>query len=182
MRVVSVDRDFESFRDAARSLLAEGAPPESVWWEESQAPGLFIGAESAGVPAAEQVSLPGSFVERARRVACHRDPGRWSLLYGLFYRIHRGDRRLLLNVSDDQVRLFNDLDRQVCFDRHKMTAFVRFRKVQREGQTHYVAFHKPAHFIVGQRGLGGVEHRGLHGERSLELVARAGLRAVPTAR
>ena len=40
------------------------------------------------------------------------------------------------------------MDKAVHRDRHKMTAFVRFRRTTDEFGDHYIAFHRPDHFIV----------------------------------
>ena len=40
------------------------------------------------------------------------------------------------------------MSKQVARDIHKMHAFVRFREVQDEDGPHYIAWHRPDHFIV----------------------------------
>lgn len=169
MRRAPAFASFEAFRAFARDLLREGVPPEGVLWAaEDGALGLPLGgpaaptatpcrpdgasaatpsgpdAAPAATPAGPGPSLPRAFVDLARRLACHRDAGRWALLYRLAYRLGRGERLLLDDGADDDVRRARSFDAAVRRDLHKMKAFVRFRRV---GDV-FAAWHRPDHRIV----------------------------------
>jgi len=93
--------------------------------------------------------VPREFVSLAAQVACHRDPKRWALLYRLLWRLTHREPHLLELLTDDDVRLAFAMEKQVRFDAHKMKAFVRFRKVvSAEANEHYIAWHRPEHYIV----------------------------------
>lgn len=79
------------------------------------------------------VRVPRSFVETGRRVACHRDGGRWGLLYRVLWRLVTTEPHLLADAADPDVRRLALLEGQVRRDVHKMHAFVRFRKVAGDG-------------------------------------------------
>jgi DNA polymerase len=160
---VPIQRDLESWRLAARSLLVRDVEPSEVFWDDGSAggggktPSLLVGkAFVADGPGVEQSSeshplsrtVPASFFDAARLVACHRDPGRWSLLYRIAWRLTHGERRLLDITVDDDVSRLCAMQKAVRRDRHKMTAFVRFRRVEVDGVEHYVAWHRPDHCIV----------------------------------
>jgi DNA polymerase len=102
----------------------------------------------AGSVPASSASVPKEFLDFARRVACHRDAARWDLLYRVLWRLTHGERHLLDLAMDDDVRAVQTMDKRVRFDAHKMTAFVRFRRVEQDGQEHFVAWHRPEHFVV----------------------------------
>ncbi|MDB5294724.1 MAG: hypothetical protein JWO31_707, partial [Phycisphaerales bacterium] len=97
-----------------------------------------------------------AFVDLAGTVACHRDADRWNLLYRALWRLTHGERNLLERPTDDDTHRLTEMERAVRRDRHKMTAFVRFRLVgaaagaEGGGDTgeHYVAWHRPDHYIV----------------------------------
>jgi len=165
MNVISVGRDFEAFRSAARELLNDLVAPDDVVWAGDDQPTLLAAmtdSESsqrdergrtileAGATALSAAPLRVSkrFMELARLVAGHRDPDRWSLLYRMLYRQTTGDTRLLDRVTDDDVMRCFSMEKSVRRDRHKMTAFVRFRQTSDERGDHYVAWHRPDHFIV----------------------------------
>ena len=154
MRAVAIERNFESWREAARSLLGADVPPEGVWWEEQGGLQGGLIATCAALPPAEggTHAVPREFVTLARKVACHRDPARWDLLYRVLWRLTHGERHLLQIVTDEDVGRLERMEKQVRFDAHKMTAFVRFRRVDVEeaggGLEHYVAWHRPAHYVV----------------------------------
>lgn len=160
MREVSIaGADFEAWRAVARGLLAERVAPEEVVWSERVGGSLF---RAAAVTASEGASdgpstgsgqeglgVPKRFVEAAGAVACHRDSERWGLLYRVLWRMVRGGERGLMDVEvDEDVYRLLLMERAVRRDVHKMHAFVRFRKVVGEDGDHYVAWHRPDHFIV----------------------------------
>jgi DNA polymerase len=150
MQQICIHPDFDNWRAAARQLVEADCAPEHVVWEATDdAPLLpmFKSGESGSVMAA--VSVPKVFVDNARYVACHRDPQRWSLMYRMLWRITHGEHDLLQVFTDDDVHRFLSMEKDVRRDRHKMTAFVRFRKIDDPvvGER-YVAWHCPDHHIV----------------------------------
>lgn len=112
MREVTIDPTLESWRDAARRLIAEAIPPENVLWREAppraDAPGLFDApaapAFEAPSVAAPELRVPRAFLELARAVVAHRDPDRWRLLYSVLWRIAAGDRDLLFARGDPDLQ------------------------------------------------------------------------------
>jgi DNA polymerase len=144
------EEDFDRWRDGARSLALLGAPPEQVTWQVGgEANDLFGAAADAAVPPAQgpAFSVPRPFVDLARSVICHSDPERFSLLYTLLLRI-REQPGALEDAADPLVRRLERMAKEVRRDMHKMHAFVRFREVQADGMTRYVAWFEPEHHIV----------------------------------
>jgi DNA polymerase len=92
--------------------------------------------------------VPRRFLEVAEAAACHRDTGRWSLLYRVLFRLINGEPKLLAIEVDDDVRLLMQMARAVAGDVHRMHAFVRFRRVPAEDGEEYVAWYRPDHCIV----------------------------------
>ena len=138
---------FDEWRERARSLAAAGVPPESTCWDED--PLLFEVPTPAAVDASSRLSVPRDFVELARVVSRHRDPQRWPLLYRLLWRITRGEEPQLLAVDiDDDVRRARLMEKSVRRDMHKMTAFVRFRRVAGSDPEEFVAWYRPDHYIL----------------------------------
>ena len=157
MRSIRIDDDFEAWRAAARLLLAAGAEPDGILWCENsdqETPALFAEEPPTPPPASTAAvpSVPAAFLDAARRAAAHRDPRRWALLYRLLWRITRGgERQLLRNATDPEVRLLGQWCKAVGREIHKMHAFVRFRLVpgdEVEGRERYVAWFEPEHRIV----------------------------------
>lgn len=142
--------DLDSFREAARGLLRQGVTPEQVRFseeQERQSSLLPVEPKSRSAPAAA-VSVPPAFLELAGQVACHRSPERWAVLYRVLWRLTHGERALMEVVSDEDVYRLHSMAKAVHRDEHKMKAFVRFRKVEREGAEHFIAWHRPDHRIV----------------------------------
>ncbi len=92
--------------------------------------------------------MPREFLDLASAAACHRENGRWELLYRMLWRLTHGTPELLRLATDDDVRQFRRFA-AVRRDVHKMHAFVRFRKIAGpKGDESFVAWHRPDHRIV----------------------------------
>jgi DNA polymerase len=150
MRTIALEHeeDFDGWRDAARSLAFGDVPPEEVTWSVGPAQDLFsdeaVLEPSAAGPA---FSVPRPFVELARSVICHSDPERFSLLYALLLRL-RAQPKAMEDRADPLVQRLDRMAKEVRRDMHKMHAFVRFREVETDGATRYVAWFEPDHHIV----------------------------------
>jgi uracil-DNA glycosylase len=69
-------------------------------------------------------------------------------MYRLLHRLTHGEPHALDLYTDDDTRAFDLMHKAVRRDRHKMTAFVRFRKVEHDGADYYVAWYEPDHYVV----------------------------------
>jgi DNA polymerase len=142
---------FSGWQRAARRALQAQWPPGEILWQESSAAQPFLdlaGELEPGPSPAARVKVPKDFIATAKRVACHRDPLRWGLLYRVLWRLTHAENHLLQIVVDADVQKLNQMDKAVRHDLHKMRAFVRFREVQVEGLQWYVAWFEPDHHIV----------------------------------
>jgi uracil-DNA glycosylase family protein len=107
MREVRFTPTFEEWRRVARPLLAARVAPASVSWIEKDLNGAPMPIRTARssadgrAVAPSPVRIPAAFVALAKRVAGHRDPKRWALMYRVAYRLTGGQPRLL---EDDQDR------------------------------------------------------------------------------
>ena len=110
MREVTIEPNWEGWRQAARTLIAERIPPDEILWRETtstESPerGLFDKVSAPTPPAGEAFLVPRAFLDLARRAAAHSEPDRWRLLYSILFRLSTGDRHLLRATGDP------DLDR-----------------------------------------------------------------------
>ena len=148
MRAVALahEEDFDGWREAARSLALARVAPSGVAWNVGESQDLF-GEEAVLQSDGPAFTVPRPFVDLARSVICHSDPERFSLLYTLLLRI-REQPGALEDAADPLVRRLERMAKEVRRDMHKMHAFVRFREVEAEGTTRYVAWFEPEHHIV----------------------------------
>jgi len=159
--MIQVDvHTFDDWRLAARRLLNEGVAPADVAWREHDRQEQYFDfpkaaqdespAAAAGplLAAASEHRVPKEFLKLAETVAAHRSPDKWNLLYRLLWRIAHGERRILDVATDDDVHRARAMEKAVHRAAHKMKAFVRFRRVLRDGEEHFIAFHRPEHRIV----------------------------------
>lgn len=142
--------DFDGWREAARRLAMAGVAAQDVVWQvKGEAEDLFAGPAGAlpdeTFPGAAP-RVPRAFPDLARYVVCHKDPARFGLLYRLLLRLQRMPG-LLDHATDDDVHLANSMVKAVSRERHKMTAFVRFREVAGEEEA-FVAWFEPEHHVV----------------------------------
>lgn len=152
-------RDFADFRTIARPLVGGAVTPESVQFCEYAAdrPLLFSGEANEVGKEADRSTAGGSgatfriskdLMQLFEAAALHRDSDRWQFLYRCLYRsVHGGVELLRLEADPDVLRL-RRMESAVRRDAHKMKAFVRFRKVQAGDREHFIAFHRPDHYIV----------------------------------
>lgn len=165
--LLQVDADgFESWRTAARGLLAVGAAPETVQWidrrsqagrQQSTFDFALDRSERSPANGAKQLvnaspttlhRVPKAFLDLAKTVAQHRSPERWSLLYRMLWRLTGGERHLLEIASDGDVYRARQMEKAIHRDAHKMKAFVRFRKTGSGDAERFVAWHRPDHYVV----------------------------------
>lgn len=146
MRLARVDGTFESWREEARRLLAADSDPSEVLWSDQRElqESLLSSYRESEVADRKQAAVPKAFLELARFASCHRDAGRWGLLYRLLFRLTHGEKHLLAIASDPDVNAVMLMNHGVRRDMHKMRAFVRFRKAGDD----YIAWHQPDHHIV----------------------------------
>jgi uracil-DNA glycosylase len=145
---LSDETDFDGWRDNARCCAEQGIAPENIIWQVgSQTGDLFAMMASASVAGGGTLTVPRRFVDLARSVICHSGPERFALLYQLLFRL-RDNVHALDDRSDTLVHRLDAMAKSVRRDIHKMRAFVRFRKVERDGKDHYVAWFEPDHHIV----------------------------------
>ena len=152
MREIRFDGSFAGWRTRARALLVAGVAPERVLWrtDHSPQPFLALAEEQEPKPAAQtgEIRVPRGFFELAEAVACHQDAERWALLYRVVWRLTRGERHLLEVSTDPDVHRLFTMKKAVRRDIHKMKAFVRFRQVEQEDVSCFVAWFEPEHSIV----------------------------------
>ena len=155
---VRVEPEFAAWRELARAALERGVEPDAIAFEDAAVPSsaaLFAtdaggsdGLMAIPVVVGAKPHVPKSFLQMAILASHHRDPQRWNVLYRLLWRLQH--ERDLMKVSVDRdVNELVRMEQQVRRDEHKMHAFVRFRRVEREGEEHFIAWYEPQHRILG---------------------------------
>ncbi|HKU86786.1 MAG TPA: UdgX family uracil-DNA binding protein [Casimicrobiaceae bacterium] len=154
--------EFDAWRLKARQLLAAGRAPEDVHWDDEIQASLLdshdpeqprsmesdcdvrIRAEDV---ANTRIRIPSRLLELFEACACHRDRRRHALMYRLLWRATHGERELLDDAANDDVRTLTQMAKSVSRDCHKMHAYVRFRELPATTATeaHFVASYKPEH-------------------------------------
>ncbi len=142
---------FEAWRDAARGLLSAGVPPERVLWQHGEGAGdLFV--DTSPLPKAEttrQITVPKGFLTVTHLALWHRDPERFARAYSLLCAL-QDIPRLIHDRGDPRVAKLNAMAKEVGRDKHKMTAFVRFREIGEPDapRRRFAAWFEPSHFIT----------------------------------
>ncbi len=150
MRIVRLasETDFDGWREAARALRTTGVAPADVVWTVDDGAGDLFAEPAQGGGEAAAIRVSRSFIDLAQRVALHRSPARFDLLYRLLCRLQETPH-LLAQPADAEVARARDMERQVDRAAHKMKAFVRFRAVSAgAGEEAYVAWFEPAHRVT----------------------------------
>ena len=144
--------DFEHWRHVARKAINASMPPREIDLKENdgQATLFETSIDDVLAPASPKIGFRVNrvFISLAKTVGYHRDPTRWNLLYRLLWRLVGDEPHLLEIATDNDVLRLHKMEKEVRRDAHKMKAFVRFRKTMRDGEEHFIAWHRPDHRIV----------------------------------
>lgn len=141
--------DFTEWRESARALLAAGCSPDTVTFRDGrEGAGLFPNDPLPVVASPPGFRVDREFVDAAEEASLHRRADRWNLLYRILWRLTHGEPRLMQVESDPDILELRRMGKQVSRDAHKMKAFVRFRRMEHEGAEHFVAWHRPDHYVV----------------------------------
>jgi len=147
------ETDFEGWRIAARSLLAQGIVPEEVKWRVSgKNPGLFDVPEIVPTQKPDpKLSVSRDFFLLCKTAILYRDPARFDLLYRLLWRI-RKEHNLLKMSPDAEVVKVKSMAQAVLSDLHNMKASVQFKGVHIQENdklwSGLVAWFERSHFTV----------------------------------
>ena len=147
MMIVKIDPTFMSWREKARQLLSKKIHFNDIEWTTEET-GMFFGEFWQDIEVKEGPRVPREFMDLAISVSAFRDESTWSLLYRSLYRLVFEENRLLENPLDADVMELQARAKLVSRDIHKMKAFVRFKEVQSEEGTIYMAWHNPDHRII----------------------------------
>jgi len=139
--------DFKGWRSGTRTALEAGLGVQDVRFVIGDEPGDLFGGFARTAEKTCDIRVPKDFMALAERALCHSDQGRLSLLYDLADRLQEKPS-LLKDRADPQVHKMNVLAKEVARDKHKMTAFVRFKKVEASDKEHYVAWFEPTHHTL----------------------------------
>ncbi len=136
-----------AFRAAARGLLAAQIPPEDVLWQfDTGGTDLFAGPAATAAPG--NATVPRAYVELMGTVVWHCDPERFARLYALLWRLPR-TAGLMTDRGDPALAKLRAMEKAVRRDRHKMTAFVRFREIDSTpARRRFAAWFEPSHYIT----------------------------------
>jgi uracil-DNA glycosylase len=147
---VAAGYDFDTWREAARGLVLQGAAPHEVLWNEDGASSDLFASGDVVVkaPADGTVAANSEFIALACKAILHSDTQRHALLYRLLWRMQKV-RGVMRDTADPDVRRLQLLASEVRRDIHKMRAFVRFNPVRDpDGSERYLAWFEPSHHIV----------------------------------
>jgi uracil-DNA glycosylase len=156
---------FEEWRNAARTYLLRGVPPQQIEWRDAQqeatlslftpeelSPLLVQEDEDNPQPqeasCASHIRVPKSFLEKAHMAACHNDSQRFALLYRILWRLNHENPSLLHYETDNDILQLHKLVKSVGRDAYKIKAFLRFREVQLDGEAHYISWYEPEHYSL----------------------------------
>lgn len=138
---------FEAWRGKARALRAAGVKPHEVLWTRGEPAGDLF-ADALPPEGDAPLTVPRGFLDLARMAIWHSDPERFARLYALLDALQT-DKRLIEDRADPRVARLNAMAKEVGRDKHKMTAFVRFREVDSDGpRRRFAAWFVPSHFIM----------------------------------
>ncbi len=150
--VINTTPGFNEWRDVARKLISNKIPPSQIIWKtpSQKHNGLFDDEAALGLIVASdfKLSVSKDFLTMAEAICCHSNKDKFDLLYKILWRINFENKNLLHIKTDDDVIKANKYAKAVYRDAYKITAFLRFRDVNFEGEEHFVAWYEPYHYTL----------------------------------
>lgn len=154
--ILKQEASYTEWAGEARNLYRANAAPEDILWESpASTQSLFsVPTETNTLPLInDPATVNKDFIAVAKRVICHSDPERFARLYRLLWRL-QSDKRLLGKSADPDIVWLTARDKAIRRDRHKMHAFVRFRKtgvrelLSGDTREQFVSWFEPDHYIL----------------------------------
>lgn len=140
--VLSGETDWDGWRKATRALVLAGVEPEQVRWSVRTHPD----DASDGLPEGNGgFNVSRSLVTMASLAIQAREPERFGLLYRLVWRVNAGAKP---DHDDPDMRHAQGLAFAVRAEAHKMRTNLRFLAAPADGETDYVAWYAPAHYVL----------------------------------
>ena len=162
MFFIDIDNNYSLWRQHARELLKRNIRPEQISWQSDSQTSLFSNTDTRAYLERpiikQQLTITRDFFKLADYIVHYRDPSRWALLYRIAWRLVYEDAKLLRVQIDDDIYKAMHMRKVIGRDKHKMEAFVRFRKVTNQNffdsnkrtqeNNYYVAWFEPEHPIL----------------------------------
>jgi len=146
--------DLAGFRSEVWQLLAHQVPPDEVQWHLDAPADLYTDPQTPqssrprNVARAATAIVPASFTRLCEFVVLHRDPGRFSLLYRLLWRLVH-EPNLRNDAGDGDMLQAQHMAHAVRRDVHKMKANLKLHPVHdAAGEEIHVGCYEPAHHVV----------------------------------
>ena len=143
---------FDEWREASRACLAHGIRPEHVIWQNAHSvqDDLFGHEEQTQATSNFQIkhTIPKSALALFKYALCHSDTNRFALCYRVLWRIIYENKNLIQLKTDEDIMQLYALAKAVKRDAYKMSAFLRFRELNNEGNEHFVAWYEPEHYSL----------------------------------
>ncbi len=143
---------FEEWRDCAREAIMLGLKPSDVLWLAEQSniqDNLFAEDEyQAEFVEEKPIFVPKAFLEMAQATCCHTDSKRFDLLYRILWRLNFENKNLMSFKTDNDIIAMTKMVKNVRRDAYKITAFLRFREVDYEGEEYFIAWYEPEFYTL----------------------------------
>ncbi len=141
---------FEEWRAAARHCLANQIAPHQVHWQTDETVQTDMFGDMPAPRAAHKktFTVPKEFLSLAEAAICHKDLGKFSLLYKILWRLNFENKHLLHLKTDNDVMRLTALVKAVRHDAYKITAFLRFRQIRYSEQDYFVAWYETEHYSL----------------------------------
>jgi len=144
---------LSQWRHAARYGIANNIAPDHIIWSSGDAPqtDLFSSAPATfdmNAHTTTPLNVSKHFVELAEVVICHTDIKRFDILYRILWRLTFENKSLLHIKTDADIMAARKMSKAVCRDTYKIKAFLRFREIEKDGQSCFVAWYEPEHYTL----------------------------------
>tara|TARA_B100001750_G_scaffold60153_1_gene47698 strand:+ start:4529 stop:5341 length:813 start_codon:yes stop_codon:yes gene_type:complete len=142
---------IDEWREHARLLLANNIPPDHIIWQgDDNAQMNLLASDMPVFSVDKQINfkISAQILDMINTALCHNGPCRFDLCYRLLWRLKHENKNLLALKTDNDVLAFQKLVKAVRRDAYKITAFLRFREVEKDGYPYFIAWYEPEFFSL----------------------------------
>lgn len=143
---------FEEWKLYAKACLVQKIHPDHIVWSEGENDNLFDQSFETVSPyideSAENITVSAKLLSMIETACCYKDENRFSFFYKVLWRHVFEDRSFFKNAIDKDTMRLNKMMKFVHRDAYKITAFLRFREINDEGEEHFISWYEPEHYTL----------------------------------
>lgn len=151
--VIKTVPGFDEWKVFAKMALTQKIPPDQILWTIKDTENdLFNSSVQKMIvdttTVVEPIAVSSTLLSMIETACCYNDPDRFAYFYKVLWRHVYEDKNFFKNAIDKDTIQLNKMMKAVYKDAYKITAFLRFRDLNDNGEEHFIAWYEPEHYTI----------------------------------